>query len=152
MIWNCIYRVIFQASELLLGAYPNFMSSRHHTLESVHAIAAWWRYHWPVVYPRVLLLSAETARQRHASLELNIVQFRQLNRALRVNNRWRFFDYFAQLSFLNIKSLTLAYTWQIKNCFFFFYIFIRFNCSNYSNSQICINKDKVRYILDKLYK
>lgn len=83
------------------------MSTRHHALQGMHAVASRRRHHGSVVYPGVLLLPAETAWQRHAPLELNVIQLGQLNRALRVNDR-RFLHYSAKLSFLNVKKSALA--------------------------------------------
>lgn len=73
-------------------AYSDFVASSQHASQSVHAVAARRRHDRAVVYLRLLLsLATETSRQGHASLELHVVQIRQLDCALSVNHRWRFF-------------------------------------------------------------
>lgn len=101
--------------ESYCGTYSDLMSTRHHALQGVHAVASRRRHHGSVVYPGVLPLPAETTWQRHASLKLNVIQFRQLNRALRVNDR-RFLHHPTKLSFLNDERLVST---SLKKLMFF---------------------------------
>lgn len=72
--------------------YPDLVTSGQHCSQGVHAIASRRRHNRNLMDLRLLQpLPAETSRQGHASLELHVVQVRQLDCALGVNHRRLFY-------------------------------------------------------------